>query len=35
VKIDEVKKLLKNILNTNIEEVTLQTPTLKLKVKKN
>ena len=33
--IDEVKKLLKNILNTNIEEVNIETPTLKLKVKKN
>ena len=35
MKVEEVKKLLKNILKTNIEEVKIETPTLKLQVKKN
>tara|TARA_R110000824_G_scaffold47991_2_gene135857 strand:+ start:2751 stop:2861 length:111 start_codon:yes stop_codon:yes gene_type:complete len=33
VKIEEVKKLLKTILSTKIEEVYIETPLIKLKVK--
>jgi|10_taG_2_1085330.scaffolds.fasta_scaffold30623_3 hypothetical protein len=34
MKIEEVKPLLKTILKTNVDEVHIKTPTIKLKVKK-
>ena len=34
MKIEEVKKVLKTILKTKIKEVSIETPNIKLKVKK-